>query len=116
VFLADVIGTVVSPVQHPVLEGRRLLLLRPLGPEGTPYGRVRIGIDRVRAGVGDRVLVIDEGNSARQSLDAPDGPVKTIVAGVVDSIELGGRVAYDPRRREPVRPLDGGSPSEEHAT
>lgn len=99
-FLADVLGTVVSPVQHPVLDGERLLLLRPLTPEGTRTGRTRVGIDRAQAGVGDRVLVIDEGNSGRQMLDAPEGPVKTIVVGVVDYVELGGEHAYDAQRSE----------------
>jgi microcompartment protein CcmK/EutM len=98
-FLADVIGTVVAPVEIPILAGRTLLLLRPLTPDGRPQGRARIGIDRARAGVGDRVLVLDEGNSARQILGAPEGAVKTIVAAVVDYVELGGRTVYDHRER-----------------
>lgn len=97
-FLADVIGTVVSPVQIPLLEQRKLLLLRPVDPTGGPAGRTRIGIDLVGAGVGDRVLVVDEGNSGRQLLDAPDGAVKTVVVGYVDQVEVGGEVTYDPRR------------------
>jgi len=87
-FLAEVIGTVVSPIQHPVLDNQRLLLLRQLDPHGIPRGATRIGIDRVAAGVGDRVLVLDEGNSARQVLETPDAPVKTVVVGVVDYAEL----------------------------
>jgi hypothetical protein len=39
-FLADVIGTVVSPIQIPILDGQKLLLLRPLTPDGgAPAGR-----------------------------------------------------------------------------
>ena len=37
-FLADVVGTVVSPVQHPFLEGRTQLVLRPLTPKGERTG------------------------------------------------------------------------------
>jgi microcompartment protein CcmK/EutM len=96
-FLADVIGTVVSPVQIPILEGRTLLLLRPVSPDGRAIGKTRIGIDRAQAGVGDRVIVIDEGNSGRQILDAPNAPVKTIVVGVVDYVEVGDDIAYDAR-------------------
>jgi microcompartment protein CcmK/EutM len=99
-FLAEVVGTVVSPVQIPILDGEKLLLLRPVDPEGRAAGRTRIGIDRAQAGVGDRVLVLDEGNSARQILGDPVGAVKTIVVGVVDYVELGGRIAYDHRERE----------------
>ncbi len=94
-FLADVIGTVVSPVQIPVLEGRTLLLLRPVSPDGRAIGKTRIGIDRAQAGVGDRVIVIDEGNSARQILGDPKAAVKTIVVGVVDYVEVGTKTVYD---------------------
>ena len=104
-FLADVVGTVVSPLQIPILEHEKLLLLRPVTPAGSPTARTRIGIDRAGAGVGDRVLVLDEGNGARQILGDPNGAVKTVVSGVVDYVELGGELAYDHRAREPLAPL-----------
>ena len=98
-FLADVVGTVVSPVQIKILDGEKLLLLRPVDPKGKTSGRTRIGIDRAQAGVGDRVLVVDEGNSARQILGDPQGAVKTVVVGVVDYVDAGGKIVYDHRRR-----------------
>jgi len=98
-FLAEVVGTVVAPVQIPVLQGKTLLLLRPITPDGRPSGKTRIGIDRAQAGVGDRVIVLDEGNSARQILGDPKAAAKTIVVGVVDYVETGGRLAYDARER-----------------
>ena len=101
-FLADVIGTVVAPVQHPVLDGRRLLLVRALDPRGKASGKMRIAIDHARAGVGDRVLVVDEGNSARGALGLPNAPVKTVVIAVVDYVELEGKLVFDARRREPL--------------
>ncbi|MFT5289307.1 MAG: ethanolamine utilization protein EutN [Planctomycetota bacterium] len=96
-FLADVIGTVVSPVQHASLDGRTLLLLRPLDAHGHATGKTRIGVDRAQAGVGDRVIVVDEGNSGRQLLGVENAPIKTIVVGVVDYIELEGEHVYDSR-------------------
>ena len=99
-FLAEVVGTVVSPVQIPILERQTLLLLRPVGPDGKASGKTRIGIDRAQAGVGDRVLVIDEGNSGRQIMGDPKGAVKTIVVGIVDYVEAHGKLAYDAQRRE----------------
>ena len=99
-FLAEVIGTVVSPVQIPILDGEKLLLLRPIDPHGAASGKTRIGIDRAQAGVGDRVIVIDEGNSARQILGDPNGAVKTVVVGVVDYVELDGALTYDHRRTD----------------
>jgi ethanolamine utilization protein EutN len=94
-FLAEVVGTVVSPVQHPVLAGERLLLLRGLRPDGRPDGRTRVALDRAGAGAGERVLVVDEGNSGRQLVGRPDAPVKTVIVAVVDYVELDGRLAYD---------------------
>ncbi len=96
-FLARVVGTVVAPVQHPALDGRRLLLVRPVDPLGRPRGRARIAIDHARAGVGERVLVADEGNAARAALGLPGAPVKTVVLAVVDSLALHGRTCYDHR-------------------
>ena len=95
--LADVIGTVVSPSEQvPALDGRVLLVVRPLTPGGDPVSaKPRVAIDTIGAGVGDRVLVIDEGNSGRQILGAPDAPVKTLVVGFVDNVEVGGRLVYD---------------------
>jgi microcompartment protein CcmK/EutM len=103
-FLADVIGTVVSPVQIPWLDGKTLLLLRPVQPDGTPTGKTRIAVDRVQAGVGDRVLVLDEGNGGRQILRDPTAPVKTIVVGVVDYVEREGHLAYDHRGAAELAP------------
>lgn len=99
-FLAEVVGTVVSPVQIPILEGEKLLLLRPVTPTGERHGKTRIGIDRSGAGVGDRVIVIDEGNSARQLLNDPQGAVKTVVVGVVDYVERKGTLVFDHQRRD----------------
>lgn len=96
-FLAEVVGTVVAPVQIPILDGQKLLLLRVLHPDGRPAGRTRIGIDRAQAGEGDRVLVIDEGNSARSILGDPEGAVKTVVVGVVDYVETEGGRVWDHR-------------------
>jgi ethanolamine utilization protein EutN len=97
VFVAEVLGAVVSPVQHPVLDGERLLLLAVLRLDGTRTGRMRIALDRAGAGPGERVLVVDEGNSGRQMIGREDAPVKTVIVGVVDYVELDGALAYDAR-------------------
>jgi microcompartment protein CcmK/EutM len=98
-FLAEVIGTVVSPVQIPILDAEKLLLLRPVTPDGRRTGKTRIGIDRAQAGVGDRVLVLDEGNGGRQIMGDPNGAVKTIVYGVVDYVDTEQGRVYDHTRR-----------------
>ena len=96
-FLAEVVGTVVAPVQIPILDGKKLLMVRPVDPGGEACGKTRIAIDVAGAGVGDRVLVIDEGNSGRMLLDTPDGAVKTLIVGFVDAVEKDGEVVFDHR-------------------
>lgn len=84
---AEVIGTIVTPVQHPTLDGKRILYLRLLDPTGAPTGKAINAIDGCGAGVGDRVLIIEEGNSARQLTGLKNAPIKSVVVGVVDFIE-----------------------------
>jgi ethanolamine utilization protein EutN len=105
-FLADVVGSVVTPVAVPFLGGRVQLLVRPLDAEGKSAGRVRVALDLVGAGPGDRVLVMDEGNSGRQLCDAPEAPVKTVVVGVVDSVTVDGAVRYRHEDRPPLERLE----------
>jgi len=85
-FIGQVVGDVVATIKHRELEGRKLLLVQPLGPENEPRGTRVIAVDAVQAGVGDRVLVADEGNAAAQVLQRPRGPVRTVIVGIVDHV------------------------------
>jgi microcompartment protein CcmK/EutM len=42
----------------------------------------------VQAGAGDRVLVIDEGNGARQILNRKEAPVRAVIVGIVDDVQI----------------------------
>ncbi len=84
--LARVAGTVVSTLNAPDLESRTLLLCDLLGPDLAPAGGYLIAVDTVGAGAGEIVLLLDEGNSARQVLRAPAAPIRTIVVGIVDEV------------------------------
>jgi ethanolamine utilization protein EutN len=85
--LGRVCGTVVSPVQHPFYQGRKQLIVRACTPGGAFDGdKYVVALDLVGAGVGQTVIVEDEGNSARQLLDAKDGPVRSVVVGIVDEV------------------------------
>ena len=72
--LAIVKGEVVATVKHPAYESRRLLLVDRIDGEGAEQGGYLVVVDSVGAGVGETVLVIDEGGSAQQVLDAPSTP------------------------------------------
>ncbi len=86
--LGRITGSVVSTIHHPVVEGRKLLVAERLDPTGRPTGGYIIAIDAIGAGQGETVLILDEGNGARQILDDTDAPVRSIVIGVVDVVEL----------------------------
>ena len=45
-----------------------------------------IALDVVNAGVGERVLICDEGTSARQILGVTTGPIRSVVVGIIDQI------------------------------
>jgi ethanolamine utilization protein EutN len=84
--LGTVIGHIVSTINHPYYEGKKLLMIEREDFSGKP-GAYLIGIDSgVAAGVGDRVLVIDEGNSARQIINDDKAPVRSIIIGIVDLV------------------------------
>lgn len=89
--LGRVRGTVVSTIQHETLAGRRLLMCDYLTPEGTPAGDYVIAVDAVDAGAGETVLIVDEGNSARQVVGLAVAPIRAVVVGVVDALTLDGR-------------------------
>jgi len=90
--IGRVVGTVVSAVQAPVFEGRRLLLCSLLDAEGRPLADPRaytIAVDAVGAGAGETVIILDEGNGARQIVGRATAPIRAMVVGIVDHLDHG---------------------------
>lgn len=87
--IGQVTGTVVSTIHLPIVAGRRLLLVDLLDFDGEATGNYVIAMDTVDAGAGETVLVLDEGNGARQVLDDPEAPIRTVVVGIVDEVAVG---------------------------
>ncbi len=92
-FVARVVGNVWATRKHPLLEGRKLMLVEPVdGFTGKPCGETQLAIDHASgSGRGDTVLVLDEGSSCRQILGVGSGPVRTIIAGVIDTLGGSGK-------------------------
>jgi microcompartment protein CcmK/EutM len=81
--LCRVEGSVVATAHHPVYDGMKLLIVTPL--DG---GDSFLAVDRVQAGVGDTVLVNQEGNGARQLLKmGQQVPIRSLIVAVVDAVE-----------------------------
>lgn len=87
-YIGLVTGTVVATIKHRAFNGRKLLLVDQLGTDGQPTGTYDICVDTVQAGVGDRVLVLDEGNGARQVLQMQTAPIRAVVVGIVDHFSV----------------------------
>lgn len=81
-------GEIYSTINHPFYDGRKLLIVDRIDPDGRETGKYLIAVDGVDAGVGQKVLVIDEGNSARQVVDDPAGPIRSIIIGIVDEVAV----------------------------
>jgi len=86
--IGQVTGTVVSTIHLPIVSGRRLLLVDLTNFEGEKTGKYVIAMDTVDAGAGETVLILDEGNGARQVLDEPEAPIRAVVVGVVDEVAV----------------------------
>jgi microcompartment protein CcmK/EutM len=84
--VGSVAGTIHSTINHPFYGARRLLLVEREDGSGELTGGYLIAVDTVDAGTGERVLVLDEGNGARQVLESADGPVRSVIVGIVDEI------------------------------
>lgn len=76
--LGRVIGEIHGTIKHRFYEGKRLLIIEK------DSGDYLIAADSVGAGADERVLVLDEGNGARQVFDSKDGPVRSVVVGIID--------------------------------
>lgn len=87
--LGRVVGEIHSTVNHPFYDARRLLVVERTRPDGSAAGGYLIAVDTVDAGTGDPVLVLDEGNGARQVLGSPNAPVRSVIVGIVDRVEIG---------------------------
>jgi microcompartment protein CcmK/EutM len=90
-YIGRVSGTVVATIKNELFEGRKLLVVDRLDLGGQPMTKYDIAVDMVQAGVGDLVLVLDEGNSARQVVDRePLGAIRAVIVGIVDEVTVPG--------------------------
>ena len=86
--IARVVGNVVATQKDASHEGKKILLIQPLDLENQPMGDAIVALDAVDAGVGDRVLAVQEGFSAMTSVGHMESPIDAAVIGVVDLVEF----------------------------
>ena len=87
--LAKVKGNLVSTQKNSYLVGQKLLLVHPIDLNDNYIGKNDVvAIDVVDAGIGDTVLLVQEGKAVQQILGHKKAPVHSIVVAVVDSIDV----------------------------
>lgn len=87
--LCKVKGNVVATVKHPAYKGHKLMIVQPIDEIGGDVGSSFLAVDLAQAGPGDTVLVMQEGNGVRQILKEKILPIRSIIIGIVDAVEVG---------------------------
>ncbi|HRI88399.1 MAG TPA: EutN/CcmL family microcompartment protein [Candidatus Hydrogenedentes bacterium] len=88
--LARVISHVVSTQKHDFYRGLTTFMVKPVRPDGTAEGTTFVAVDRVQSGIGDLVLIMQEGSSARHLFGVADAPVRSVIVGIVDAVDMEG--------------------------
>jgi ethanolamine utilization protein EutN len=102
-FLARVEGAVVATKKDPSMSGRKLMLVRPQLVDEKDPTKFRPGVntivavDSVGAGIGELVL-FTQGSSARLAPNMKDAPVDAVIIGIVDTVDVLGKVIYSARQ------------------
>jgi len=87
-FTGRVIGTIDSTINHPWYDARKLMIVEKTDGAGKASGDYVVAVDTVGAGIGEPVLVLDEGNGARQIVASTTAPVRTVIVGIIDEIHI----------------------------
>ena len=86
--LGKVKANITSTIKNPYLTGEKIMVVEIINPDGTGTGKEVVAIEKAQAGIGDIVLLMDEGGSARMVLGKDRAPVRAVIVGVVDAINL----------------------------
>jgi len=86
--IARVVGNIVATQKQESHEGKKILLVQPLDLDDQPAGDTFVALDAVDAGIGDRVLAVQEGFSAMTSVGHTESPIDAAVIGVIDLVEI----------------------------
>jgi microcompartment protein CcmK/EutM len=87
VILARILGTVVATRKDERLLGKKLLVVRPVTPDGKDEPGYVVAIDTVGAGFRETVVVVS-GSSARLASGCKDCPVDAAIVGIVDTVQI----------------------------
>jgi microcompartment protein CcmK/EutM len=101
--IGRVIGDVSSTQKHPSHDGRKLLLVQPLDLDGSERGTAIVAVDGVNAGIGDRVLLVQDGFAAFSTLGLKPSPIDSAVIGIIDRVDLDAEPEAPPPAKKTAR-------------
>ena len=87
-YLAKVIGKVVSVVKHSAYETRILQLVQPISLQGQVVRTPTVAVDYVGAGEGDTVLVGSAPGVAQEVFDIERAPIRELIMGIVNRFDV----------------------------
>jgi len=89
--LCRVVGDIVSTIKHDSYLNQKVLLVRPVNPDGSLKSGTMVAVDTVGAGEGNIVLVASEGRAAMEILGfTARQPLRSVIVGIVDRIDREG--------------------------
>ena len=87
--LCRVLGSVVATEKLAAFHARKILVVQPVDEKQQPLGKSYLAVDHSScAGKGDLVLVMNEGSGVRQVLQDKTAPIRALIVGVVDAVDL----------------------------
>ena len=85
--IGRILGTVVSTQKDERLQGKKLLIVKPVNLDGTDQSGYVVAVDTVGAGFHEKVIVVG-GSSARMAEGQQRLPVDSAIIGVIDTINF----------------------------
>ena len=82
--VCKVIGQVVATAKHPVLQGRKIMVVSGVEGKSDPTIPMQLAVDAVGAGVGSEVLVTESGGGGQKVTGLEYPPVRSVIVGIVD--------------------------------
>lgn len=88
-YLGRVTGSVVSSVKHSAFKNKKILLVKPMQPDGSEEKTTMVAVDTIGAGENDVVLVASEGRTATEILGFDQRiPLRSVIVAIVDNINI----------------------------
>ena len=97
---ARVLGNVVASQKDARYDNARIMLCQQVTPEGAEMENTLLALDSVDSGVGDLVLIVQEGWGASTAATGEQGAaIDSAIVGIVDSVDLLGEDERNTARR-----------------